>query len=165
MGIDATQISGATTFAIVSAACWGAARRRPHQPCARIWTVLAVLLMVLAADVVWGGPHQVHNLVSQWLQQSGQYAQRQTLQAALLGAGLLVFGLALWGTLQATKGCAQPVRWAALCALGLLGVFCVELISLHGIDAVMYRQLGPLKVVGWLWLLWALPVGWMARRR
>ncbi len=165
MGIDATQISGATAFAIVSAACWGAARRRPQQPCTRVWTVLAVLLVVLAADVVWGGRHQVHNLVGQWLKQSGQYAQRQTLQAGLLGAGLLVLGLALWGTLVATKGCAQPVRWAALCGLGLLGVFGLEMVSLHGIDAVMYLQLGPLKLVGWLWLMGALPVGWMAWRR
>ena len=127
--------------------------------------MLAVLLVVLAIDVVWGGRYQVHNLVGQWLQQTGQYAQRQTLQAALLGAGLLVLGLALWGTLVATKGCAQPLRWAALCALGLLAVFGVEMVSLHGIDAVMYRQLGPLKAVGWLWLLGAFPVGWMAWRR
>ena len=83
----------------------------------------------------------------------------------LLAACVLVLGLALWGTLHATKGCAQPARWAALCALGLLGVFGVEVVSLHGIDAVIYRQLGPIKVIGWLWLLWALPLGWMAWRR
>lgn len=121
--------------------------------------------MVLAIDVLWGGRYQVHNLVGQWLKQSGQYAQRQTLQAGLLAACVLVLGLALWGTLLATKGRAQPVRWAALCALGLLSVFGLEMVSLHGIDAVMYSQLGPIKVIGWLWLLWALPLGWMAWRR
>lgn len=131
----------------------------------RIWGCLAMLLMGLAADVIWGGRYQVHNLVGQWLKQSGQYAQRHSLQVALLGAGLLVLSLALWGTLVATRGCAQPVRWAALCALGLLGVFGLEMVSLHSVDAVLYRQFGPLKVVGWLWLLWAFPLGWMARRR
>ena len=44
-----------------------------------------------------------------------------------------------------------------------LGLFLVEAISLHSVDAVMYAQAGPVLLIGWIWAALGLVIaaaGW-----
>jgi hypothetical protein len=43
------------------------------------------------------------------------------------------------------------MRVAVIFTLGLLALFAVETVSLHTIDAIFYRPVGPVLLIGWLW--------------
>jgi hypothetical protein len=149
-GIDATQIAGVLAFAAAALACAVAAvGARGNAP--TLWRVLALFFGVVAIEVVAGLRYQAHDWVTTMLQHGGVYPQRASLQRVLiaLAAGLLVAGVALICALR-TRGAALQVALAA--GFCVVMFFALESISLHGIDAVLYRPVGPLRLIGWLWL-------------
>jgi hypothetical protein len=144
-----TQISGVLAFAAAAGACAWAARRT-RERAAVPWRWLAVANAGFTAEIVLGLRHEVHGAVDALLQANGWYAQREPLQQGLLVVALLAGGAGLVALLRACR--SQRAAAPAVLASGVVGaLFALELISLHAIDALLYRRIGPLMLIALLW--------------
>jgi hypothetical protein len=79
-----------------------------------------------------------------------QYAERAPLQITLLTGALALGVMALVIVFLMARD--PLVRIALICTGISGGLFVVEIISLHQMDRVLYQQLGPILLIGWLWL-------------
>lgn len=144
-----TQILGVLVFVAAALACALAARRSRGRA-ASVWKLLAVLQIVFVAEIVLGLRHLIHGVVDAFLQDRGWYAQRQPVQLGLLAVALLAGGAGLVAVLRWCRShrAAAP---AVLASCAVLGLFALEMISLHAIDAVLYRLIGPVMLIALLW--------------
>ena len=144
---DATQSMGLVSFGLSTIAAFLAARRGAG----RGWLGIGLVQAVCWLEMVLANRHRVHDVAGQWLQRHGQYAERIPLQHELLIAAgaMAVATLLLLAWLTRRAGCAQRVGWGATAAT--LTLFAIEAVSLHAVDAVMYRPIGGVLLVGWLW--------------
>ena len=118
---------------------------------ARLWRAMAWCHAVLAIEVVFGLRYAAHDWVNSVLQQGGMYAQRAELQRVLItaAAALSVAGIALIWALRTCGAALQLALAASFCAWMF---FALESVSLHAIDALLYRAVGPLRWIGLVWL-------------
>lgn len=142
-----TNTSGIWVLAIAAVAA--GSLRRPS------WLVLAALLAAMAVSIATDAHWIVHDRVRAMLMNQGVYGQHLLVQMAitLVGAALTAL-LGLW-IIRRRHGAH---RWATLATLALAALFGVQALSVHGVDAVLGRRLGPLMVVGWLWTAGALTI-------
>jgi uncharacterized membrane protein YhdT len=121
----------------------------------------AALLMLMEGffflDMIYEWRWLLHDSLQRSFEARGLYGQRHWFQIAclmLLGA-LLFFGFrAMLGKLRGRTG-------ARLAGCGLflsLGCWCVEVISLHATDHVLYSVDSGLMTIAYLWILGALLV-------
>jgi hypothetical protein len=137
---NATQSAGLAATAFAMVACVAAAKTP--------WRFLAVFHAALFLEVLLGLRHQIHALAGRGLMAEALYGERRPMQIALL-AGLLVAGvLILW---FAGRQKRLPAKVGILSSGMLAALFVVETISLHAIDAVLYRRIGPLMIIGFIW--------------
>ncbi len=137
---NATQSAGLAATAFAMVACVAAAKTP--------WRILAVFHAALFLEVLLGLRHQIHALAGRGLMAEALYGERRPMQIALL-AGLLVAGvLILW---FAGRHKRLPAKVGILSSGMLAALFVVETISLHAIDAVLYRRIGPLMIIGFIW--------------
>jgi len=148
-GTNPTQILGVLVFAVAAAAC-ALAAKRTRGPAATAWKLLAVLQLLFVAEIVLGLRHQIHGGVDAFLQDRGWYAQRQPVQLGLLAVAAVAGAAALFALLKWCRShrAAAP---AALASFAVLLLFALEMISLHAIDALLYRLIGPVMVIALLW--------------
>lgn len=147
--MNPTQAAGLLIFAIAVIACVRTARLR-FEP---VWRWLALLSLYCLLDVAFDIRHLLHGWVNGWLVQLGWYAKRRPYQILLLVAVAL---LVLVPLALRTRKIWQMDRTAGVAVLACVagvGVLLVEAVSLHAVDAIMYRQAGPVPVVGWLWVI------------
>lgn len=138
---NATQMAGLGATASAMVACVVAAKAP--------WRLLAVFHGVLFLEILLGLRHQIHALAGRGLMAEALYGERRPMQIALL-AGMLAAGvLILW---LAGRQKHLPAKVGMLSSGLLAALFVVEVISLHAIDAVLYRRIGPLMVIGFLWV-------------
>lgn len=145
-----TQILGVLAFAAAAVACALAARRSRGQA-ASVWKLLALLQIVFVIEIVLGLRHQIHGGVDAFLQDRGWYDQRQPVQLGLLAVALLA-GVA--GGVAVLRWCRshRAAAPAVLASCAVVGLFALEMISLHAIDAVLYRLIGPVMLIALLWV-------------
>jgi hypothetical protein len=154
-----TRKVGLSSFGI-ALLCSGIAWLRILQK-ARRGAWLAVLLMLVEGffflDMIYEWRWLLHDNLQRSFEARGLYGQRHWFQITclVLLAALLVFGFrAVLGKLRARMG----VR-LAVCGLFLsVGCWCVEVISLHVTDHVLYSVDNGLMTVAYLWILGALLV-------
>lgn len=138
---NATQSIGLAATALTLFACI-AATRPP-------WRMLAALHGLMFLEVLFGLRHRIHAMGSRELMAGNIYAERNGLQIALLAA-LLIGALAILWIAGRQKRAAA--RIGILSSGALAAIFVVEAISLHAIDALLYRQTGPLMVIAFAWV-------------
>jgi len=144
-----TQITGVLAFAAAACACaWAATRAGGRRD--SVWLPLALLHALFALEIVFGLRHRVHGAVDVFLIDRGWYGQREPLQHALLVAALLTGGAGLVGLLRWSRSNRASTP-AVLAGCVVLALFGLEMISLHAIDAVLYRPIGPVMLIGLLW--------------
>jgi len=143
--INWTLVTGLAAFSLAAAASWdaGSAARQHRLP----WRVLAVVHLVLLAELLGGN----------------RFGAIDAIDAALPGIDrpAVRIGLALLMAL-ATGGVAimiaRVVRRiplfapAALATLAAAALFGVETLSVGAVGALLYRPVGPVMLIGWLWL-------------
>jgi hypothetical protein len=139
--LNATQLVGLVATAVVVVACLVARRRRP-------WRILAALHAALFIDLLGNFRHHLHDLVDAGLIADGLYQQRSGPQIVLLGL-IAVSALALVVMLFKLKRTTERIGILSSGALVLL--FLVEIISLHRVDAMLYRPVGPIMTIALLW--------------
>jgi hypothetical protein len=150
-GTNPTQLLGMLSFSLTTLACLLAARRSPN---ARIWKVLTFLNALFLVEIIVGFRFRVLDWARTLLQDKGEYLQLHgkdqavailALAAAAAITMLLFLFLSRIGTTAARVGASLTIV--------LLVLFAIETISLHEIDAIFYLRIGPVLLVGWLWVV------------
>ncbi len=148
LAIDLTQWVGVAVFAVAAVTCLAAARKRPLP-----WRVLAAVQVASCFEVAAGLRYLAHNAVDFSLQAHGRYEGRHPAQLLLASATLLVAGvcvIAIAGRRRHLGGSAVGALIGTALTATLFGI---ETISMHEIDAALYAMAGPIKVIGWLWVV------------
>jgi hypothetical protein len=157
--INATQLAGLLAFGAAALACARAARARQQ----RLWWKLAAISTGFALEAVLGLRHRLRGAVDIWLQGEGLYDSRTPAQIGLLVLCALLLAWAVWG-LAGLRRAGPHARVAATACAVTLCLFVIEAISLHGVDALMYANIGPVRAVGWVWVVLAGTTAWAAWR-
>lgn len=79
-----------------------------------------------------------------------QYAERVSLQVVLMSGASIITIVGSGMFLLANRDILARV---AVMGTGLsASLFLIETISLHDVDELLYHQMGPSLLIGWLWL-------------
>lgn len=147
-----TRLIGLSAYLFSAISCgivWG--RKHQTPPSSRLAALLTVLNTILFLDMACDGRWRLHDLLEHAAIERSLYGQRhgwQIVALATLGGVLLVaLGTALlrvWG---------RPGERLAVCgALISLSCWFVEVVSLHAVDAVLYRTVAGVKLVSIFWI-------------
>jgi hypothetical protein len=163
--INSTQLIGLMSFITATIACLIAARR-PDSRDARIWKMLAFINLLFVIEVYIGLRHEIAALAKSWLVANGLYANMhggiQAFTIALVATSALIFAALMLASRSVASGGA---RLAAGITVAAFALFTIEIISLHALDALFYRPLGPVAVIGWMWLIAAVGISLATFRR
>jgi hypothetical protein len=150
---DLTQSIGLMSFALAFVATTWAAARTPRGARRTLWLWLAATHLLCWAEIFLEWRYRLHNAVNAVLKMMDWYVERQALQVVLIVLLLLLvslIGLLFWRC-QRGFTLIGSARVAMAGTLGGVLLLALEAISLHNIDTVMYTQVGPVLVIGWLW--------------
>lgn len=151
MQINASQTAGLIAFVPAALATFGVflregcSARRKRSTWAVIATIYALLSVEMLVDERW----RIKGAIDQWLKSSSLYADRRPVQVASLILLAIIAALALGRLIRAGN---DRVRIARLATAALVAVFMVEAVSLHAVDAILFRQVGPVMLIALLWI-------------
>ena len=148
--INATQLTGMLSFAAATIACL-IALRRSKWPDARTWTLLALANCIFVVEIFIGLRHRIHDLADSLLMARGLYDERQEPQEIItIWFGIIATFFVILPLFLRRVG-EVDVRLAASITIALFALFAIETVSLHATDAVLYRSIGPVYTIGWIW--------------
>ncbi len=150
-----TRILGIASFVASLALCgWRWRRCAEGDVFKTLFAALASVQAVLLLDMVFDWRWRLHSFWMMEAMQGGWYGQRRGPQLLVLLALGAVAGLSV--ALIVRRLGNRP--GAALALLGTVlsaGLWCIEAISLHAVDGVLYTRVGGAMVVSFLWILLA----------
>lgn len=113
--------------------------------------MLAMFYALLCVELVANTRHTLLRTIGGIFGLGSYYMDRRPVQLAALA---ILVGLVVWLAWRTMRTAARRpgVRSARIVALAATSLFAAEIVSLHQIDAVMYRRIGPVMLIGWLWL-------------
>jgi hypothetical protein len=145
--VNATQLLGIVSFGIAGFLClslW-----RPP------WTALGFVNLFFSFECFIGWRHLLHDAGVAAM--GSQHAERVPLQVFLMSGSLIITIVGSGMFLLANGDIRARV---AVMGTGLsASLFLVETISLHDIDELLYHQMGPSLLIGWVWLALAICTG------
>ena len=148
--MNATQLIGIVAFFGAALACATAAFRKREGR--KVWITLAFMHLAFSIEVLVGFRHRVHNLAVSGLLADGIYGQRAEIQLPLIGLLGLVLAAVAVMILTRLRNANARQKLAVALAAALVALFTIETVSLHAIDAILYRPVGPIMLIGWIWL-------------
>jgi hypothetical protein len=152
LGTNPTQLVGVIAFGGATIACLFATFRRDARD-GGVWFVIALINSVFLLEILMGFRHRIHDVGSSILMADGTYGNRGPLQE------IVIFLLAATAVVVATiiltqcRFATTSGRLAASVSIAVLALFAIEAVSLHALDAVFYRPIGPILLIGWIWLV------------
>ena len=146
------KASGMASYLVAAAACGFTATRSAGLRVPRLASVLCALDLVLFVDITFDLRWRLYAFYKRGAISHRWYNERAEPQVvALISVAVALLVTATWLCRR-----FAPVRGAPLAICGALlsiGCWLTELISLHAVDAVLYRHIGPLMLVCYLWIL------------
>jgi len=147
-----TRASGIAAYGIAVTCCGIAwARTRGARTVSRIAAWLTAIEGILLLDMIFNWRWILHQLFLDFAQRWHEYQLRRLPQVIVVAMliGILLVGLSsalrlFWeriGMLLAVSG-----------ALLSLVTWCIEVVSLHQVDAVLYHPIGRLMAVSIVWI-------------
>ncbi len=150
MQINSTELAGLLAFAPTALLCVTAARSSPKRQ-RRDWAMLAGLYALLTVEIVASGRHRLDGLLAGWLRAEHLYPDRRPVQAAAILLLIALGWLAARHVVQ--RGSTRRLRIARAATAAVILLFAIESVSLHAVDGLLYRPVGPILLIGWLWLV------------
>lgn len=145
--LNATQLAGICAFILPT--IFHILRKR--QTDSHLF-LLAIFYLLLAAEVIIGNRHLLSDALSSWLADTWLYSNRRGIVAVIIISGLAL--LATTTFYYITKLHTHLInRISLMIACLTVALFILETASLHQIDAILYMPMGPILLIGWLWLL------------
>lgn len=114
------------------------------------WINISAINTLLAIEVFVNMRHRIDRAVSQWLESVGIYPERRPAQVVAVVLFILLVSILTRRIIKRSR-----TRWLAMgygATIAFATVFVLESISLHQIDAIFYQQVGPIFLIGWIWL-------------
>jgi hypothetical protein len=148
ISISPTQEAGIVSHLVAAVAC-GAAWAKSNLR-NRLTATLGLLELFLLFDCVFNWRWLLHGFLVKTAMQLSVYDERTLPQEALT---TLLSIATLVAAAAATKDSwYRPGACLAICG-GLIsaGLWAIEVISLHAIDAILERKVGPILIVASLW--------------
>ncbi len=149
------KASGLAAYLMASAACAATVLLSVDRRIVRLASILCALDLFLVSDIAFNWRWKLHDQLSWSAITHHWYAFRtgpQIAALAFLAIMLLLAAVSLGRRLSSIRG----GRLALCGALLSIGSWFTEVISLHAIDAILYRSVGPLMVVCFIWMLAAI---------
>src|ERR1700738_2903609 len=152
LGTNPTQLIGILSFAAASIACF-VSGRQSALPEARTWEILALINLLFLLEIFIGLRHRLHDLVVAILMADAKYNQRSSVQEilVLLSAVIVLTFAATFFIWHKTSAGSANVAMGLTIAVSFL--FVIETVSLHTVDAVLYRPIASVMIVGWIWAI------------
>lgn len=147
-GTNSTQLLGILSFSLTTIACSFAARCSSD---AKIWKVLAFLNALFLIEILVGFRFRISDWARAVLSENGGYVELHGKDQALIILAVVATSVIMLLFLQKLRIAGPAARVGAALTIVLLALFAIETISLHEIDAIFYRPIGPFLLVGWLW--------------
>jgi hypothetical protein len=151
--LSPTRATGIAAYA-VAATCSGIAwaRERRVQAISSLAASLTAIESLLLIDMIVNIRWILHDMFATAAQRRHEYNLRhlpQLLFVAIL-VGILLAGLISTARLYSARiGAALAVSGALLSVI----TWCVEVVSLHQVDAILYYQVGNLMAVSLIWVV------------
>jgi hypothetical protein len=148
-----TRLTGIAAYTLAAACCciaWAQSRATPAV--AKLAASLAAIESLLLLDMLFNIRWQLHETLADAAQRRHEYDLRRLPQTILIAAlvAVLLLGLAYALRLYRTRvGALLAVSGAMLSLIS----WCVEVVSLHAVDALLYRPIGRCMAVAFLWML------------
>lgn len=139
--VHSTNTIGVTALTI--AALFSASRRQ------RNWGLLATMLAAMAALIATNAHWTLHDAIRATMISHDLYGEHVMVQIAITSAAAVMFAVAgLWVLLRQHG----PLRWASITTIALFALMMIQAVSIHRIDTVFSQSVGPIMVIGWLWI-------------
>ena len=155
-GLSATRILGLTAYGIALVVCLAkSVGRGTKGGWRRLYWTLTLAELGLLLDIAFDWRWKLHDLFMHAAMAEDVYGERRMPQRlALVLVTAVTAGVAAWvlWKLRSRRGVALAAA-ATVLSIALHGV---EMISYHGMDAILYRMAGGVMVVSFLWAALAL---------
>jgi hypothetical protein len=148
-----TRASGIAAYALAVTSCgivW--ARSRGAWSVRKIAAWLTVIESALLLDMITDGRWILHQLFVDTAQNQHEYDLRRLPQAILITFLLTVLFVSLYFSLRLFRARIGALL-AVSGALFSLTTWCVEVVSLHQVDAVLYHPVWRFMVVSLVWIV------------
>jgi hypothetical protein len=153
VGLSATRVAGLVAYSVSLALC--ASRCLRERRINGLYGILSLAQLVLLLDIVFDWRWMLHERLLQNAMAHGVYGARRPGQLLWL---CILMGFVAAGVVLVTVK-LQSRRGAAIAVIGTIfsvGLRCMEVVSYHWVDAVMYSRVGAVMLVGILWIALAL---------
>ena len=146
------KTSGLAAYLIASVVCAATAVRASQKRLRRFAAALCIIDLGLLLDIAFNWRWKLYDSLKEDAMSHHWYYERSGPQiAALLFLSIVLLVAAVFLSHKFAS-----VRGAPLAVCGsILSIACwlTEIVSLHATDAVLYRSVGPLMVISFVWLL------------
>jgi hypothetical protein len=151
--IGPTRATGLLAYATAFTCCGIAwIRTKARRGTSHLAAVLTLIESALLLDMAFNWRWKLHQALMDFAMRKHEYAQRglpQLIVVTLLGALLLFGWFVAWRTFRGRGTTLLAVSGASLS----LVVWCIEVVSLHAVDHVLYYSVDGMMAVTLLWLL------------
>ena len=149
--LNPVKAGGMAAYFVALVSCGAASVWAVSQRISRLAAFLAILHAALFLDIAFDWRWSLYGWLKGGAIEHHWYDQRHWPQVAMLGilVVLLFSGIIFaWRRFRASAGVALAFSGA------LLSIACwaTEIISLHGMDAILYYRVGPLMVISFVWM-------------
>lgn len=149
----ATKLAGVAACGLATAACCWTAWRRGQGRWA--WGLLAILYMVLLANIRWDLATLITAESRQWAAAGHWYGRRAGVLPYVVAGAMGVLGIGWIVGLCRVYRDGWPAKAAITGGALSLALHLLQMISWHQAEQLLYRPVGPLMAVAWGWLLGA----------
>lgn len=114
------------------------------------WFGMSALYSIFSIDIVFNMRHTLLRKYVVLLISEGKYNDRRPAQLAAL---ILIIGIIIWLAIRNFNSkLDMKTKFAILLSIFSVFLFSSEIISLHQLDAIIYKSAGPILLIGWLWV-------------
>ena len=146
-----TRASGVAAYSVALTSCGIVWARAKGAQSVRKNCWLTAIEGVLLLDMIVDGRWILHQFFVNIAQNKHEYSLRRSPQVILVTFLLAIFFLSLYFSLRlfrAKTGAFVTVSGASLSLI----IWCIEVVSLHQIDAVLYHHVWRFMVVTFIWV-------------
>jgi hypothetical protein len=149
--LNPTRAIGLVAYGTAVTCCGVAWVRTKARRASQLAAVLMFIDSALLLDMAFNWRWKLHQLFMDLAQRAHEYAVRRPPQVIVLVVLIVLLLLALRAVRRFFRG-----RGIVLAVSGVvlsLVLWCIEVISLHQVDHVLYHRLGPIMAVSLLWIV------------
>jgi hypothetical protein len=150
-GTNPTQLVGILSFAAATITCLVAGRRAELRD-ARAWKMLAFINLLFLLEIFVGLRHRIFGFAATILT-ADETDDIRFIHQILALSFLAIASILATIIFFCCRASSRPT-WAAIAiTFATSALFAIETVSLRSMYATLYRLIGPVMVVGWIWAL------------